>query len=127
MKRDKLISICERSVVLFQEWNNRDSYIAQVQLVDIHRLLSIGVEFETKIENDTIYISFINISEQQKKEYRGYGCMLQIDSLDDYFEEFGRDNEMFEGNGLDIDSKYGCSGYLPTEKRLEETNGEDWY
>lgn len=125
--REELINICERSVVSFMDWNNRDSYSSQVQLVDIHRLLIIGAEFEIKIESETISVNFINLTEDLKGKYRDIGYELQIDNLEDYFEEFGRDNEMFEGNGIDINCEYGCSGYLPTLKRLEEANGRDWY
>lgn len=124
--REELINICERAVVPFLEWNNRDSYSSQVQLVDIHRLLIIGAEFEIKIDHETISINFINLTENIKGKYRDIGYELQIDSLEDYFEEFGRDNEMFESNGIDIDCKYGCSGYLPTQKRLEDADGRDY-
>jgi hypothetical protein len=33
---------------------------------------------------------------------------------------------MFEGCGIDWNSNY-LGGYLPTRKRLDEANGEDWY
>lgn len=95
-----------------------------------------------------IKIEFKNITKDHL-EHR-HDKFLNIDSIDDYFEEFGYDNEMFNSNGwsYDIDQnlferyiakdendpldlieiyKGILTGYIPTQKRLDEVVGEDWY
>ena len=122
---EDLITICERAVVPFTEWGNRDSYSAQVQLSDIYSFLKSGCDYTIGDNTDerTIWISFENITEQQEDE--AWRHNLNIDSLDDYRKEFGYDGEMFDGYGLrNSNSKL---GYLPTKKRLQESNGGDWY
>ena len=146
--REDLISICERSVVSYGNWSNRDSYSAQVNVTDIYKLLKGGCDFKYNIENDrTIWVSFINVTREQLDEAKNHN--LNIDSIEDYFEEYGRSSEMFYGYPFDIkkdafktvaidDKEKGdiffmecytehLGGYLPTELRLKEANGDDWY
>lgn len=146
LNRETLISICERAVVPYTSWSDRDSYSAQLQLSDIFSLLKSGSNYKLKIENEhTIWIDFIDLTEEHIENASKY--YLNIDSRDDYFEEYGYENEMFDGYGLDyndlnsnqwdykdIDNddftrvyKGYIGGYLPTEKRLEDSDGEDWY
>ena len=148
LTREELIDICERSVVSYGSWSNRDSYSAQVNVADIYKLLKGGCDFEYNIENDrTIWISFINVTKEQLDESNSHH--LNIDSIEDYFEEYGRDSEMFNGYPFYVkedafktvaikDKEKGdiflmecytehLGGYLPTEARLEEANGDDWY
>lgn len=148
LTREDLISTCERSVVSYGNWSNRDSYSAQVNVADIYKLLKGGCDFEYYIENDsTLWISFINVTREQLDEAEHH--YLQIDSIEDYFEEYGREDEMFNSYPFSIDEKLfkmttidnedksdvlivECytgylGGYLPTEQRLKEANGGDWY
>ena len=124
--REELIQLCEDAVVPFMKWNDRDSYSAQKQLSDIYGLLKIGCDFE--IDDDTndrmINITFKNLTNEQKNNYWNYS--LPIDSKDSYLEEFGYDSEMFDSDGININSNY-IGGYIPTRKRLDDSNGEDWY
>ena len=131
MERDILLQICEDAVVPCAEWNNRDSYLSQVQLSDIYGLLETGAEYEIQIEEDSILIQFPNLPE-------GFGAKvtreLDYDTREDYFnlEGVDSDDEMFEGYGLeynDYNYKVGdyVSGYLPTRERLTQVDGGDWY
>ncbi len=111
-------------------------------------MLHTGCDFTTIVNHDTILIEFKNITKDHL-EHR-HDKFLNIDSIDDYFEEFGYDNEMFNSNGwsYDIDQnlferyiakdendpldlieiyKGILTGYIPTQKRLDEVVGEDWY
>lgn len=148
LSREELIDICEQSVVSYGSWSDRDSYSAQVNVTDIYKLLKSGCDFEYNIENDrTIWVSFINITKEQLDEAESHN--LNIDSIEDYFEKYGRDSEMFYGypfsikkdafKTVTIDNKEGndtffmerytehLGGYLPTKARLKEANGDDWY
>jgi len=126
--REELIQICKDAIVPCEKWNDRDSYSSQVLISDIHALLSTGAEFEIgeNTDDDTIWIYFKNLTEEQKNNRHQY--QLSIDSREDYFEKRDPDyeTEMFDGHGIDINSSY-LGGYMPTRKRLEESNGEDWY
>ena len=146
--REDLISICERSVVSYRAWDNRDSYSAQVNVADIYKLLKGGCDFKYNIENDrTIWVSFINVTREQLDEAKSHN--LNIDSIEDYFEEYGRSSEMFYGYPFSVEENLfktitvddeanddilsmeyytgHLGGYLPTELRLREANGGDWY
>ena len=148
LTREELINICEQSVVSYGSWSDRDSYSAQVNVADIYKLLKGGCDFEYNIENNrTIWVSFINVTKEQLDEVENH--YLSIDSIEDYFEEYGRDSEMFYGYPFSIkkdafktvaidDKEKGdiffmecytehLGGYLPTEARLKEANGDDWY
>jgi len=125
--RDELISICEDGVVKWQDWGDRDSYMAQVQLSDIYSLLRVGAEYDCQVENDrTIWIDFHNVTNEMIDDAKNY--RLDYDDREKYLEEHDYDYEMFDGKGLDI--KYDrteYSGYMPTRTRLKETQGGDWY
>lgn len=146
MNREDLIKLTENAVVPYQKWNNRDSYSAQVNIQDIYCMLSAGIDYDLKIEKETINISFKNMTREQYKKTDEF--YLNIDSRENYFEEFGNDNEMFDCysrlNNLknsdwsyedkrnsedDIEEVYKghLGGYLPTRERLNEVDGEDWY
>lgn len=131
MDRGTLLQICEDAVVPCIEWNNRDSYISQVQLSDIYGLLEAGAEYEISIEEDSILIQFPNLPV-------AFGVNvtrdLDYDTREDYFnlEGVDSDDEMFESNGLgynDYNYKVGdyIGGYLPTRERLTQADGGDWY
>lgn len=98
--RKELIEICEKAIVPMDEWSDRDSYSAQVQLAEAWMLLLAGAPFEIlttsslKTDNRTIWVNFSGI--------KGF----------DYFEQ---------------GDKYEALCYLPTPARLEETGYGDWY
>ena len=131
--RKELISICEAAVVPYQKWNNRDSYAAQVNLDSIYKGLNAGVKYTLTPEmnhslgyESTYIISFKKPTKKQMSNLCSYS--LNIDSREDYFAEFGYEGEMFDGNGIDWNNSYDYRcGYMPTRKKLNEINGEDWY
>jgi len=126
MEREELIKICEDAVVPYTKWGDRDSYSAQCNISDIHGLLSVGAEYNIggETNEDTIWIIFKNITDKQEHDYTRH--LLPIDGLEDYFGEGGHESEIFDGGGINIGGAY-LGGYMPTRKRLEEVDGEDWY
>lgn len=148
LTRDDLIQICEDAVVPFTSWSNRDSYSAQVNLQEIYAFLKIGAEYDLSIENEhTIWVTFKNVTKEEIEHcWENY---LNIDSRDEYFEEYGYDSEMFDSSGLNINKNLyktyfndldendpknfqdiytgHIGGYLPTRERLNKSRGDDWY
>jgi hypothetical protein len=122
--RNELISICENSVVPYFCWENRDSYIAQVNISTAYSLLKSGAPYKIdSVDEETIWLSF-PITEEVFDEKCKY--TLTIDSRDDYLAEHGYDKEMFEANQLARSDTY-YTAFLPTLKRLSAAAGKDWY
>jgi hypothetical protein len=125
IERDVLIGICEDAVVPAKDWDDRDSYSAQVQLERIYRYLTAGASYTTSVEGDrTIWIDFHNITEQQREVLYQRG--LPIGNREDYFETHDEDSEMFDCAYPDSRAT-SYSGYLPTQARLDSCYGGDWY
>lgn len=122
--KEDLIQICHDGVVPFRDWTNRDSYSAQVNLESIYCGLMANIPYSLKIEDTTIWINFEEPTEDQRNDLCKYS--LPIDSLDDYREEFGYEDEMFDGNGIDWYSTW-LGGYIPTRERLDSAGSGDWY
>jgi hypothetical protein len=124
MTKDKLISLCERAVVPCEKWSDRDSAIAQNHIQEIHARLSADIPFSCSFENDTIFVSFKEPTEEQIKNI---SLGLSVDTVSDYRERVSDDpdDEMFEPFFYSSDCIY--RGFLPTEERLNEVNGSDWY
>lgn len=104
--REELIKICERAFVSEDKWHDRDSSDAQCQLGICYTLLKDGCEYEIDIDNcseDTIVIDIYS---------KGF-C---------WFESFTPVNERNREDKQEHNYMY-----LPTEKRLDEAKGEDWY
>ena len=137
LNRSQLIEICEKSILPYQKWENRDSGASQVMIADIYRMLKSGAEYEYTIENQyTIWIEFKNLTyEIIRKAISNDIYNLNYDTVEEYLEKFPEE-EMFEGYGLDLGrltekdfkkEKIILRGYLPTFERLKQANGEDWY
>lgn len=122
--REELIEICEASIVPYTEWNNRDSYVSQLNVNQCYGLLMANAEYEVKFDYKNILVNFINLTPDIINESNNYN--LNYDDVYLYKEE-NPDSEMFEYyDYVDIDqTEKSC--YLPTRKRLEETEGSDWY
>jgi hypothetical protein len=99
--RDRLIAICERAFVPEDKWHDRDSEKAQRQLGECYALLRAGCE--------------VSIDEEQmaKGDFGGKTLWVSVRSKGFNFFEIG---EMREE-----------TYYLPTEARLDEAAGGDWY
>ena len=98
--REDLLKICEQSFVSEDKWHDRDSESSQSKLGECYALLKDGCDFEV------IYDDICRTDENTIWLYvysKGF----------DYFDR-GKEKEekLF---------------YLPTQKRLDEANGEDWY
>lgn len=134
MKRSELIQLCQDAVVHHTKWQNRDSYSAQKSIQSIYKGLTAGLDFRvvTKDINEdyhsderTLIIEFIQpIDHSKLKDAKN----LEISEREDYFRDCDPDyeTEMFDGYGIDFLSNY-TQTYMPTRKRLEECNGDDWY
>lgn len=135
MKREELISICERAVVHHSKWMNRDSFISQKCIQSIYEGLTAGLDFKivTKKDNEIFYsnddylvIEFIQPIDFDKLKSAKF---LEISSLEDYFNDCdpNHETEMFDGEGIDFYSDYTIA-YMPTHQRLQERGkGNDWY
>lgn len=126
--REYLIDICKEAVnVPIEEWDDRDSFSALVNVEEIYTKLMAGMEFEFgKDSNErTIWIYFINITQDQIDESLNYS--LDYPDINDFREKYGYDYEMFDSHFTHptIDGYNG--GYLPTWGRLREANGSHWY
>jgi hypothetical protein len=149
--REDLIDLCERGVVPCSEWNDRDSLSAQHNLEEVYSYLKAGCDYVITTESDrTVWVAFKNVTLEQ---YRDANYSLNIDSKDDYlnycesesiepgemFECYGRyiSDSMFKDyfnpyddldplNNKKILEGY-LGGYIPTEFRLAEADGSDWY
>ncbi len=105
--RKDLLRIIERSWLSEKKWKDRDSGKSQIQLGSLYALLKAGSKFKIlyqkkkhglKTNDDTIWIEV---------SYMGFTSF-------DWCDE--------EEGAVDMDTFY-----LPTEKRLGEAKGKDWY
>ena len=98
--REDLIKYCDKCVVPYKEWSNRDSFAAQQGVGTIRQLLLDGCEFkiftsENTKENDlksddhTIWIGIFHYEFEDEGDWQTY--------------------------------------YLPSKNRLKESKGKDWY
>ena len=135
--RDELIKICEDAVVHHTKWYDRDSYLAQQSICSIYEGLTAGLEFKVVTkkddpdyhsDNNILIIEFIQPINLDKI-YK-YGKELNISDIDDYWIDCDpkHESEMFsnDGEGIDWKSDY-TQSYMPTRKRLNKVDGEDWY
>lgn len=101
--REDLIKICEQSFVDTDKWCNRDSHEAQCQLGECYVLLRDNCEFKVIYDDE----------EHPYCQTNDYTIWLEI---------YATGFSWFEGGDK------GCETYyLPTQKRLDEANGGDWY
>jgi len=98
--REKLIEICGKSIVPQNQWFNRDSAGAQRQVGELFVLLQAGCDFEILTDGlcaTDEHTIWVEV------EYKGF-------SYFDYGTSPSKD-----------------TFYLPTEKRLQDRVGTDWY
>ena len=108
--REALIALCEQGRVPQDKWRNRDSCNAQQQMGQAWALLSAGCEFEILREPGGLMTDrrtvWVGIKAEGFNFHDSYSP-YHGDDRDDYL-----DKDHF---------------YLPTEARLKEASGEDWY
>ena len=111
--REDLLKICEQAFVSEDKWHDRDRANAQSCLGECSALLKDGCEFEVVYEEDD------HICETDEDTIWLYiyskGFM--------YYESCYPDDTKEERKGYKEKKHF----YLPTQKRLDEANGEDWY
>lgn len=100
--RNDLIYLCVRGFVQQDKWSNRDSAKAQVQLAQCYALLWAGCKFHVPTADDAKCMATTADTVWVDVSYQGFS----------YFEEGILSTDTF---------------YIPTERRLDEANGEDWY
>lgn len=130
--REELISICENAVVPCEKWEDKDSYSAQVTISTIYNILKAGSIFKVAaVENDIIWLDFSGNIKSIIKNINKFKYNLNIDDLEDYREKVDpkTETEIFKGNGVQVydDINKYQGGYIPTEEKLNEVNGGDWY
>jgi len=108
--REELISICERASVPEDEWRDRDSEGAQRQVGECLMLLRAGCEFKVHTRRDDPASSTRTIWVTARS--RGFGW-------------YERDDEAPASDPFRYHARQ--LYYLPTEKRLRDAAGGDWY
>ena len=109
--RENLLKICEQAFVSEDKWRNRDSESSQSQLGECYALLKDGCEFEVIYDDDicgtdedTIWLYTYS---------KGFV----------YWESCWPDDTEEERKCYKEKKHF----YLPTQKKLDEANGRDWY
>jgi hypothetical protein len=107
--REELLKICKKAFVPENKWHNRDSESSQCQLGECYVLLKAGCDFKVDYEDDICKTNENTI-------------WLYVYSKGFKYFEYADDDE--EDNfGLKEEHHY----YLPTLKKIEESDGQDWY
>lgn len=101
--REDLLKICEQAFVSEDKWHDRDSEDAQSRLGECYALLKDGCEFEVTYETDD------------------HLCETDEDTIWLYI--YSKGFSYFDYDGTKEEKHF----YLPTQKRLDEVNGNDWY
>lgn len=109
--REDLLKICEQAFVSEDKWHDRDSEDAQSKLGECYALLKDGCEFEVIYDDDicgtnenTIWLYTYSKGFMYYESVWGNETPKELKSY--------KEKKHF---------------YLPTQKRLDEVNGEDWY
>jgi hypothetical protein len=106
--REKLIEICEKSIVPLALWGDRDTPSAQERIGLCWALLKAGCHFSILVKPE-------NKGDRCVTDERTIWLRIRWPSFLDI--ECGEEGD--------------CSNeevfYLPTEKRLKENKGDDWY
>jgi hypothetical protein len=98
--RQELISLCEQGIIPVEKWANNDTTAAQLQLGSCWLSLKAGCKFE--IKNIGIYLITLIVF------YPIFCTNENGESLNS--------SELAEGSFV-----------IPTQRRLDEKKGEDWY
>ena len=101
--REDLIKICEQAFVLEDKWEDRDSEDAQCKLGECYVLLKDGCDFKVTYEDED--------------------SMCVTDENTIWLYVYSKGFAYFDWDGKKEKHHY----YLPTQKRLDEANGGDWY
>lgn len=104
--RDELIKICERSIIPVDKWSNRDSPIAQGRVYKALGLLKANCQFSINYAGDDDDIGACVTDE------RTIWFTITYPNFGTFDNDHDHTNELF---------------YLPTQRRLDECSGEDWY
>ena len=98
--RQQLIDLCREAKVLYNDWSNRDSFSAQQNVLMAGLLLESGCEFKVLT----------------KENAEGSGCVTDDNTV--WIEISYDDWE---------DGERWHTHYIPTQKRLNDNRGRDWY
>jgi len=112
--REQLIEICEKAIVPFEKWNDRDTSSAQLGVGQCLSLLKSGCKFEIQTKENTTASACITDDET---------IWIQFYVRNFIWFEYHYDDEDRQEGIIDND----CHFYLPTPQRLEMSQGNDWY
>lgn len=104
--REELVALCERAVVAHDQWSDRDSARAHVQLGQLWALLKAGCDFHINKVDDRTGMLDIWVTWRGFQWFEGTGDPA----------EYRRD-ELMEDDTF----------YMPGEERLNDMDGKDWY
>ncbi len=110
--REELLEICEKAFVPQEEWHDRDSAEAQLGVGKCLALLKAGCDFDIEYTED------------------GKGCSTNDKTI--WLQFYVHDFTWFEYGSEHFDDKRGNSDFdyhffLPTQQRLDDRKGKDWY
>lgn len=106
--RERLIKICEQAFVDQSKWHDRDSAASQIGIGSCYALLKSGCKYEIQFTEN------------------GQGCHTDEDTI--WIQFWVKDFMWFElGGNKDGNDNHDYHFYIPTEKKLESCNGQDWY
>lgn len=111
--REDLLKICEQAFVSEDLWFDRDSESSQSQLGECYALLKDGCEFEVVYETED------HICETDENTIWLYTYSKGFA----YFES----SYLAKTEEQRKNYKERKHFYLPTQKKLDETKGKDWY
>jgi hypothetical protein len=103
--RDELVDICERAVVPYEKWHDRDSAAAHEQLGRAWVLLKAGCDFRVIT----------------RPQIEGSRCVTDDHTIWVEVAWPGFETVDYGGNWEDE------TFYLPTSTRLDQRDGRDWY
>lgn len=99
--RSELIDLCEKAIVNIKNWSDRDSAEAQRQIGDGWALLKSGCPFTVLSEGNLITDNTTIWIEHRFTDFMGYECDCAENATE--------------------------TSYIPTQSRLDEAKGTDWY
>lgn len=106
--REELVALCEMAIVPIAQWHDRDSAGAQEQIGKAWALLRAGAEFKVRVRD-------------RRLPEEATGCWTDDQTI--WIDATWPGFRHFDWGGAPETDLF----YIPTQKRLIERAGGDWY